>query len=125
MVKRKNFILVYLVLIAIVIGIFLASAIAFYMFHKKDDKIQSGVYIKGINVSGLAKDEAIKLVQEKLESELNDHIILKYKNYECYVEIEQFEAKFDVEASVDLVYRDWKKWKNTKRYQRLCGSADV
>lgn len=105
MVKKKNFIIIYFILIAIVIGIFLASGIAFYLFHKTDDKIQAGVYIKGINVSGLTKDEAVKLVQENLNAELNDHIILKYKNYEYYVEIEQFEAQFDVRASVDLVYR--------------------
>ncbi len=105
MVKKKNFIIIYFILIAIVIGIFLASGIAFYLFHKTDDKIQAGVYIKGMNVSGLTKDEAVKLVEEKLNAELNDHIILKYKNYEYYVEIEQFEAQFDVKASVDWVYR--------------------
>lgn len=104
MVKKKNFITIYLILIAIVIGVLVASVISFYLFHKTDDKIQAGVYMKGINVSGLTKDEATKLVQESLSQELNDHIILKYKNYEYYVEIEQFEAKFDVKASVDFVY---------------------
>lgn len=104
MVKKKNFILIYLSLIAIVIGILVVSATAFYFFHKSDDKIQSGVYIKGINVSGLTKDEAKKLVENNLDLELNDHLILKYKNYEYYVEIEQFEAKFDIEASVRFAY---------------------
>ena len=105
MVKKKDFILIYLILLAIVIGFMMASVIAFYWFHKTDDKIQAGVYIKGVNVSGLTKDEAKRLVQESLDLELNDHLILKYKNYEYYVEIEQFDAKFDVEASVDFVYR--------------------
>lgn len=104
MVKKKNFILIYLSLIAIVIGILVVSATAFYFFHKSDDKIQSGVYIKGINVSGLTKDEAKRLVENSLDLELNDHLILKYKNYEYYVEIEQFEAKFDIEASVRFAY---------------------
>lgn len=104
MIKKKNFILIYLALIAIVIGIFIASAISFYIFHKNDDKIQSGVYIKGINVSGLTKEDATKLVKENLDLELNDHLILKYKNYEYYVEVEQFEAEFDIEASVNLAY---------------------
>lgn len=119
MVKKKDFILVYLILLAVVIGIMVASVIAFYWFHKTDDKIQAGVYIKGVNVSGLTKDEAKKLVQENLDLELNDHLILKYKNYEYYVEIEQFEAKFDVEASVDLVYhigRSGKVVKDIKDY---------
>ena len=104
MVEKKNFILIYVALIAIAIGIFFASAITFYVCHKNSDKIQSGVYIKDINVSGLTKDEAIKLVKNSLENELNDHLILKYNNYEYYVEIEQFEAEFDIDASVDIAY---------------------
>lgn len=104
MVKKKNFILIYLVLIMIVLGIFLTSATIFYLRHKNSDKIQPGVYIKGINISGLTKDEAINVVSENLEIELNDQIILSYKNNEYYVEIEQFEAEFDVEDSVELAY---------------------
>lgn len=104
MVKKKNFILIYIALIAVVIGILIASAIVFYMHHKNNDKIQSGVYVKGVNISGLTRDEAKKVVHENLNLELNDHIILKYKNYEYYVEVEQFEAKFDIDTSVDFAY---------------------
>lgn len=104
MVKKKNFILIYLLLIAIMLGILIAGVVSFYIIHKNDETIQSGVYIKGINVSGLTKEEAVKLVKDNLDLELNDHLILKYKNYEYYVEVEQFEAQFDVEASVELAY---------------------
>lgn len=119
MIKNKHFILIYLILIAIVIGILGASVITFYLFHKNKDEIQSGVYIKGINVSGLTKEEAKTLVSENLKSELNDHLILKYKNYEYYIEIEQFEAEFDVEASVELAYqigRSGNPFKDIKDY---------
>lgn len=105
MVDKKHFILIYVVLIAVVIGILLASVITFYVCHKNSNKIQAGVSIKGINVSGLTKEEAQKLVSEKLKGELNDHLILKYKNYEYYVEIEQFEAEFDVESSIEMAYQ--------------------
>ena len=40
MVKGKNFILIYISLVAIVIGILLASVITFYTSHKNDDRIQ-------------------------------------------------------------------------------------
>lgn len=119
MIKNKHFILIYLILIAIVIGILGASVITFYLFHKNKDEIQSGVYIKGINVSGLTKEEAKTLVSENLKSELNDHLILKYKNYEYYIEIEQFETEFDVEASVELAYqigRSGNPFKDIKDY---------
>lgn len=104
MVDKKNFIRIYLILIAIVVGIMLASVVTFYVCHKNSNRIQPGVFIKGINISGLTKNEAKQLVSEKLASELNDHIILKYQNYEYYVEVEQFEAAFDVDASIELAY---------------------
>ncbi len=119
MISKKNFIVIYLILIAVVIGILVASMITFYICHKNSDKIQSGVSVKGINVSGLTREEAKQLVGEKLKSELNDHIILKYQNYEYYVEVEQFEAKFNVEASIELAYqigRSGKIGKDIKDY---------
>lgn len=119
MIKNKHFILIYLILIAIVIGILVASVITFYLFHRNKNEIQSGVYIKGMNVSGLTKEEAKRVVSEKLKSELNDHLILKYKNYEYYIEIEQFETEFDVEASVELAYqigRSGNPFKDIKDY---------
>lgn len=105
MVKKKHFILIYVVLILVVMGIFVSSSAIFYVMHKKDNKIQSGVFIKGINISGLTKQEASALLNEKLDAELNDHIILKYKNHEYYVEVEQFEAKFDIDASTEYAYK--------------------
>ena len=105
MVKKKHFIGIYFGLIVVAISIFVVSAMLFYHIYKKNDKIQSGVYIKGINISGLTKQDAIGLVAQNLKQDLKDSIILKYKNNEYYVEVEQFEAKFDVEKSVELAYQ--------------------
>ena len=55
-------------------------------------------------VSGLTKEEAIEVVQKELSYQMNDHIELIYKNYNYYVEIEQIEAEFDIESSVEYVY---------------------
>lgn len=101
MFRHDNILLVFVILLAIVVGIFAASVIIFYSNQQNSDVIQSGVFIKGINVSGLTKDEAIALVNEELGYKMNDHIELTYKNYNYYVEVEQIEAKFDVEASVN------------------------
>lgn len=102
--RRDNIILVYFVLLAIVIGIVLAASIMFYLNQQNSEVIQSGVFIKGINVSGLTKQEAVELVTNEITSQMHDHIELTYKNYNYYVEIEQIGAKFDIEASVDYAY---------------------
>ena len=103
--SKDNTILIYVIMVAIFLGIIIAAFLSFYFSHKNSDTIQPGVYIKGTNVSGLSKDSAIKLVTEALKGKMNDNVILKYKNYEFYVEIEQIEAEFDVEASVDYAYK--------------------
>ena len=104
MFRHDNIILVFSVLLAAVIGILVASGIMFYSNQQKSNVIQSGIFIKGINVSGLTKDEAVKLVENELKSQMNDHIELTYENYNYYVEVEQIEAKFDIEAYVNFAF---------------------
>lgn len=104
MFRRDNVLLIFIILLAIVIGIFFACVAMFYNKQQNTDKIQSGVYIKGINVSGLTKKEAIDLVNEDLKKQMNDHIELTYKNYTYNVETEQIDAKFDIESSVDYAF---------------------
>ena len=97
MFRHDNVILVFLALFAVVIGILIASIIMFYNNQQNTDKIQGGVFIKGINVSGLTKQQAIEHVNKELSKQMNDQIELLYKNNNYYVEIEQIEARFDVE----------------------------
>ena len=104
MFRHDNILLVFIILLAIVIGIFVASIAMFYNNQQNTDKIQGGVFIKGINVSGLTKEEATNLVNSELEKQMNDHIELIYKNNNYYVEIEQIDAKFDVESSVNYAF---------------------
>ena len=52
-VKHTKIFLVFIILLAVVIGIVIASIIVFYYHEQTTDKIQAGVFIKGINVSGL------------------------------------------------------------------------
>lgn len=104
MFRKDNTILVYIILLAIVIGLIIASVIVFYTNHLNSNTIQAGVFIKDINVSGLTKEEATTLISNKLSEELNDHLILKYKNNDYYLALEQIEAKFNIEDSINFAY---------------------
>ena len=104
MFKKDNILLTYIILVAIFVGILIASALFFYSQIQNTNIIQSGIFIKGINVSGLTKQQAIEKVSEELNYQMNDHITLTYKNHEFYVNIEQIEAKFDIEASVNFAF---------------------
>lgn len=103
--KHDNIALVFITLVAIVIGICISTIMMFYLNQQNSDKIQSGVFIKDVNVSGLTKNEAIALVNSELESKMNDHIELVYKNSNYYLEVEQIDAKFDIESSVDFALK--------------------
>lgn len=102
--RHDNTLLVFFILLAIVIGAFIATVIMFYTNQQNSNVIQSGVRIKGINVSGLTKEEAKELVNKELSYQMNDHIELTYKNYNYYVEIEQIDAKFNIDASVEYAF---------------------
>lgn len=122
MFKHDNIILVFIILVAIVIGIFMAITIVFYTNQQKSEVIQSGVFIKDVNVSGLNKEEAIALVEEELKHKMNDHIELVYKNSNYYLEVEQIEAKFDIEASVNFalnIAKSGKFFEDIKQYTNV------
>lgn len=104
MFRRDNTLLIYIIMVAIALGIVLASFFAFYKNHINSNTIQSGVFIKGTNVSGLTKAEACELIRNNLKDQMNECIVLTYKNYNYNVAIEQIEAEFDIEASVDFAY---------------------
>lgn len=85
MFKYDSVAFIFVILVAVVIAIFISASIIFYINTQNSDKIQSGVFIKGVNVSGLTKEEAITLVNEELKKQMNDHIELVYKNSNYYV----------------------------------------
>ncbi len=102
--KRNNIILIYTILVAITIAIIIAAIIAFYFNNKNKETIQNGIFIKGIDVSSLTKADAISKVESELKERMGEHIILKYNNCEYYVELEQFNASFDINSAVEYAY---------------------
>lgn len=102
---KNKIIYIYTIILAIFIGISIASLIVFYFVNFKKDTIQSGIYIKQVNVSGLTKEQAKEQVENYLKEVMSDHIILEYKENEYYVGVEQIEAYFDVESAVEYAYK--------------------
>ena len=101
---KNNFLLIYIILIAIFLGILSALVFTWYFMHASDGKIQGGVYIKGVDVSGMTKEEAKKTIQAYLDIVMSDYVVFKYKDYEYNVEVSQIEAYFDVDAAINYAY---------------------
>lgn len=106
---KNNVLLIYIILIAIFLGILIALISTWYFTHKNDIKIQGGVYIKGVDVSGLTKEEAKGTVQAYLNEVMSDYVIFKYNNYEYNVEVSQINAYFDIDSAVNYAYNIGRK----------------
>ena len=101
---KNNVLLIYVILIAIFLGICIALVSTWYFTHKSDGKIQGGVFIKGVDVSGMTKEEAKNAIQVYLSEVMSDYVVFKYNNYEYNVEVSQIDAYFDIDAAVNFAY---------------------
>lgn len=106
--KKKDFLHKYTIAITIIsvllfIGLVIFSTV-FGLTNRKNDKIVNGIYIKGIEVSGLtyeeAKEKLISIYEEKLASE----ITLKHNDFVTTITPEEIEAKFGIAEAVDMAY---------------------
>lgn len=53
---------------------------------------------------GMTKKEAKKAVTNYLKENASDHVTFSFKNYQFDAEMEQFDANFDVDSSVETAY---------------------
>ena len=93
--------------IIFIIFLFLLLAVftSFALINSTNENIISGVYIKGINVSGLSKEDAIEKINKYIEDNTLQDIELKYSDYETTINPEEINTKFDVENAVNLAYK--------------------
>ena len=67
----------------------------------------------------MTKEEAKVAVTNYLEENASDHVTFSFKNYQFDAEIEQFDAKFDVDSAIEYAYqigRNKTVWGNVKEY---------
>ena len=54
---------------------------------------------------GMTKDEAKTAITNYLEKNASDHVTFSFKNYQFDAEVEQFEAKFDIDDAIESAYQ--------------------
>ena len=54
---------------------------------------------------GMTKEEAKRAVTDYLDEHTSDHVTFSFKNYEFDAEVEQFEAKFDIDSAIETAYK--------------------
>lgn len=104
--KKNNFnkkLIITFVIIAVILLLLLSSIFA--IINLNNDKIISGVSIKGIDVSGLTKEEAFKKISNIANEKLTTPFNLVHNDFVNTVIPEQLGANFDIESSIDTAYK--------------------
>ena len=101
MMKKRQKTIKIAVITVVVIIVLLIALTAFAIPTMFSNKIISGVSIGGINVSGLDKTQAVKLIEEKVTPRQKEIVKLKYCEYEKELPMEQLEVTVNIEKAVD------------------------
>lgn len=77
----------------------------FSLINTKNKNIANNIYIKGINVSGLTKEEAEQKISSYISSCIPEEIKLKHNDFETSVSTSQLSIYFNTKEAVDLAYQ--------------------
>lgn len=77
---------------------------AFSFINLTSTKIAKGVYIKGIDVSGLTKEDATKKISSYVSSSIPEEIKLKHNDFETSLSTSQLAIYFNTEEAVNMAY---------------------
>lgn len=94
-------ILAILVLLCIAFSIF-----AFY--NNQNKNIISGISIKGIDVSGMAKEQAKESVQNYINDNLPENINLIHNEYQTSIPLSALNINFDIDSAIEEAYNTGK-----------------
>ena len=88
----------------IFIVIILISYCTFTLVNINSEKIINGVYIKGIDVSGLTKEEAKQKISEYITSSIPEEIQLKHNDFETSISTSDLSIYFNIDEAIDIAY---------------------
>lgn len=103
--KNKNLsdvLIIFGFFVLIFILILLISFCIFALVNEKNKNIITGVYIKGIDVSGLTKEQAHQKISNYINSSIPKEIILKHKEFETSISPSELSINFDIDEAIEM-----------------------
>ena len=94
--------IIFISLILIIFTVFLGVT----AYISSTNKIITGIKIKGVDVSGLTKEEAITRVTEDLNKSLPTNVTLIHGEYETQLNMNDMGVNFNIEKLVDKAYEE-------------------
>jgi len=103
--------------------------VTFSFINLTSTKIAKGVYIKGIDVSGLTKEDATKKISSYVSSSIPEEIKLKHNDFETSLSTSQLSIYFNTEEAVNMAYNIGKNGnifqKNTEILNTLFSKVNI
>ena len=100
-ISKAKKIIISIIIVAIVALLF---STVFALTNMNNEKIISGVTIKGIEVSKLTKEEAIAKLETVYAEKMNKNIMLQYEELESELNPTLMEVNYDIEKAVNEAY---------------------
>lgn len=126
---RSDILTIFGISAFIFIVILLISFCIFTLINTKNDNITNGVYIKGIDVSGLSKEQAKQKISEYISSSIPEEINLKDKDFETSISTSQLSISFNIDEAVEMAYQIGKNGNifenNLKILETLFSKIDI
>ena len=99
--KQIKKLIISMIIVVIVALIF---STVFALTNINNEKIISGVTIKGIEVSGLTKEEAVAKLETTYAEKKENNIMLQYEEFESELNPTVMELNYDIEEAVNEAY---------------------
>lgn len=97
------------------IVIFFILFLGITLYISSSDKIITGIYIKGVEVAGLTKEQAIEKVTNEFNNVLPNNLTVVHGEYETQLNLEDLGTNLNIEEAVNSAYnigRDSNIFKN-------------
>ena len=101
--STKKVLTVLLLLILVILVVIIFSTI-FSLMNANNKNIIQGVYINNIDVSNLSENEAMEILEQKLNDNEKNYIIVKYNNYTRNIKLQDINGKFNIKYAVNNAY---------------------
>lgn len=109
--KSKKKIVATVSIIVVLLLILLACSTVFGIANMNSNKIANGIFIGNVDVSGKTKEEAKKLLEEKISSKKTEDLKIKTdvkteedKDYTGVISFEQIKVDYNLDESVEQAY---------------------
>lgn len=103
--NKSDVLAIFGILAFIFILILLITYCTFTLINTKSKTITKGVYIKGVDVSNLSKEQAEQKISEYINTSIPDEIKLKHNDYETSISTSQLSIYFNTSEAIEIAYQ--------------------